>query len=306
MAIRADAPGVSGPPVPRFEIGRRHLQLDRLVRRMPLDFHAAGGVQRHEERHRRRRPRRPGRRAAAPARGPCRPPPRAAGAALDPARLPVGRSVPERPGRRRPTAAGPTNRTPGRLQELQRAARVRPPAGRPAGRDASTPDAAGRSRSNPNCTQRQRPRLAARSGASAPATVAGPRARRRRATRSSWSPRRRGSARAAPVGVGLDRRRARRVEMLLTNSSSGTGWPEQPVDVPQVPAEQVVELQVVVRRVVVAVPPEPVAAFRDQHLLARLRRALAASTAGGVVERVRARRPAGSRRAGRPRWPIQM
>ena len=44
---------------------------------------------------------------------------------------------------------------------------------------------------------------------------------------------------------------------------------ERPVDVAQVPAEQVVELEVVLGRVVVAVPPEPVAALGDQQLLAR-------------------------------------
>ena len=37
--------------MPGLEIGRRRLQIDRLVRRMSLGFHAAGGIQRHEERH---------------------------------------------------------------------------------------------------------------------------------------------------------------------------------------------------------------------------------------------------------------
>ena len=75
-------------------------------------------------------------------------------------------------------------------------------------------------------------------------------------------------------------------EMLLTNSSSGIGLPEQPIDVPEVAPEQVVELEVVLRRMIVAVPPEPVAAFGDEHFLAR-------------PGRPRPRRHSASRRASR-------
>ena len=42
---------------------------------------------------------------------------------------------------------------------------------------------------------------------------------------------------------------------------------QQPVDVSQMPSEQVVEFRVVIRGVVVAVPPEPVASLGDQNLL---------------------------------------
>ena len=73
--------------------------------------------------------------------------------------------------------------------------------------------------------------------------------------------------------------------MLVTNRSSGIGRPERPVDVAHVAAEQVVELAVVVRVVVVAVPPAPVAAFGDEQFLARRRQRLGAGGAGGVLER---------------------
>ena len=60
---------------------------------------------------------------------------------------------------------------------------------------------------------------------------------------------------------------------------------QQPIHVPQVPPEQIVELQVVRRRMVVAVPPEPVAAFGDQHLFARPRDG-GGVHAGGRVQRL--------------------
>ena len=52
----------------------------------------------------------------------------------------------------------------------------------------------------------------------------------------------------------------------------GDGLPEHLVHVAKMPPEQLVELEIVVRRVVVAIPPEPVAAFGDQHLLERAAR----------------------------------
>ncbi len=50
----------------------------------------------------------------------------------------------------------------------------------------------------------------------------------------------------------------------------GDGQLQKLVDVAHVPPEQVVELEIVGGRVVIAVPPEPVAAFRNEHLLAGL------------------------------------
>ena len=47
--------------------------------------------------------------------------------------------------------------------------------------------------------------------------------------------------------------------MFVMNSSAGDRNPEGLVRVPEMAAEQIVELQVVLRGVVVAVPPEPVA-----------------------------------------------
>jgi hypothetical protein len=60
---------------------------------------------------------------------------------------------------------------------------------------------------------------------------------------------------------------------------------QQPVDVAQVAPEQVVEFEIVVRRVVVAVPPEPVAAFGDENLFPGLsgRRGVATRRLEGVA-----------------------
>ena len=127
------------------------------------------------------------------------------------------------------------------------------------------------------------------------------------AIRSSWS--------TSPSSIGFskpDRRddRQRHVagadvggEQLVRDRLA-----EHLVDVPQVPAEQVVELEVVVRRMVVAVPPEPVAAFGDQQLLARL---LSRFDGLGARPARRVRTP-GARRASwlqarwSSAWPIQM
>src|SRR5687767_9056244 len=43
---------------------------------------------------------------------------------------------------------------------------------------------------------------------------------------------------------------------------------ERAINVADMPPEEVVELTVVVRRVVLAIPPEPVAAFRNEQFLA--------------------------------------
>ena len=48
----------------------------------------------------------------------------------------------------------------------------------------------------------------------------------------------------------------------------GHGLEQQAVDIAQVAPEQVVELEIVLGGMVVAVPPEPVAPFRDEHFLA--------------------------------------
>ena len=79
------------------------------------------------------------------------------------------------------------------------------------------------------------------------------------------------------------------------------------VDAAQVTAEQRVELAVVGRRVVVAVPPEPVAAFGGQHRVEGLARAPSAGSAGrrGVEPLARAC-AAGSQARRSSRWPIQM
>jgi len=64
----------------------------------------------------------------------------------------------------------------------------------------------------------------------------------------------------------LDRRRLGRDvgdEQLL-----GDWLVERPVDVADVPPEELVELEVVLGGMIVTVPPEPVAPFRDEHFLA--------------------------------------
>ena len=108
-----------------------------------------------------------------------------------------------------------------------------------------------------------------------------------------------------PVG-GSIRDRGRRRRDVGDEQLFGHRLVERPVDVADVAAEQLVELQVVVRRVVVAVPPEPVAAFRNQHLLARARQRRRGADAGGARPARAARRRAGSTPGDRPAWPIQM
>ena len=48
----------------------------------------------------------------------------------------------------------------------------------------------------------------------------------------------------------------------------GNGLVQQAVHIAQVASEQIVEFEVVLRRMIVAVPPEPVAPLGDQHFLA--------------------------------------
>ena len=81
---------------------------------------------------------------------------------------------------------------------------------------------------------------------------------------------------------------------------------ERAVDVAEVAAEQLVELAVVVRRMVVAVPPEPVAAFGDRGSPRAPRRASPARRRRDA-RRTRARgRASCSQARWSSRWPIQM
>src|SRR4051794_37557910 len=67
----------------------------------------------------------------------------------------------------------------------------------------------------------------------------------------------------------IDLRRGRRARCDVADEKLvGYSLSEKPIDVPQMAPEQVIELEVVIRRMIVAVPPAPVAAFRDQDLFA--------------------------------------
>ena len=276
----ARTPSRYARPVPRFELRVRHRQLDRPMRRMALDLDAVCVVDRHEERQRVAGRQRRGRPAATPARGSCRrPPSRRPAPALDPARR-RRRAGPRSVAVSRPASCRTENRTPAGLRNFSDELAARRPAGRSTGSRGVEPHVEtrrGRTRTGPA----SRSPAAGRSGASR-RRRRGPRASRRRATRSSWFPRRRASASASAVGAvwtgGAPRRRDVADEQLV-----GDRLLQQPVGVPEVPAEQVVELEVVRRRMVVAVPPEPVAAFGDQHLLARPARAPPASTCAGAL-----------------------
>ena len=69
----------------------------------------------------------------------------------------------------------------------------------------------------------------------------------------------------------------------------GNRLAEHLIDISQVPPEQIVKFEIVLGRMIVAVPPEPVAALRNQELLTRLFAAarqtlpeLSARTSGGL------------------------
>ena len=94
--------------------------------------------------------------------------------------------------------------------------------------------------------------------------------------------RRRQQRRRLGLGAGRSPRRDVADEELV-----GDRRLEPAVGVPHMPPEQIVELQIVRGRVIVAVPPEPITAFRDQQLLVRLgqRGFIDASRPGRAVER---------------------
>ena len=74
--------------------------------------------------------------------------------------------------------------------------------------------------------------------------------------------------------------------MLRDEQLFGHGLVERAVHVAEVPAEQVVEVQIVLGRVVVAVPPAPVAALRDEQLLARPQQRRGIGPRAGRLERL--------------------
>ena len=213
----------SGPPVPRLEQRVRH----RAAR-------SAGAPD--DARSRRRRRRRPPRRtpAVSPAARP-----RSANGIASSRIVPAATAAPPRPAfdpmrlaRRwrsqnvpvsRPAVCRTENRTPAGRQELQRElAAVGQQVDRPARRRRpGRTGGRGRSRTGP-ASRAPRPALGLVHRAR---RRRGPRARRRPAIRSSWSPRRRASARCRPVGVGLRRPARRPSRCCVTNSSSGTGLP---------------------------------------------------------------------------------
>ena len=229
MAIRADCPANPTPA----SAGPRN----RRVGTCSSIGWCAGWRSSFRRRRRRTAPRRTttdvagrharGRPAAARSQGRCRPPPSRRRAAFDPERRPRRPgpcAIPERPDQPPELLRGSTSAAR-RRQELQRhlASVGQQVDGRLRRVDADVAAARGRTRTAPASAQRRRVGtwcIGRR------ADVARPRRCRRRATRSSSSPRRRASARAAPSvrsGAGA----ARPVEMLLTNSSSGTGLPSR-------------------------------------------------------------------------------
>ncbi len=76
------------------------------------------------------------------------------------------------------------------------------------------------------------------------------------------------------------------VLMLVANSSSGIGGAERRVGVAKMAPEEIVEVGVVVGRMVVAVPPEPVAAFGDEQFLERPVAGLGRHRVRALVEHV--------------------
>ena len=81
------------------------------------------------------------------------------------------------------------------------------------------------------------------------------------------------------------RRRGRTGRDVADKQLVGSRLLQELVDVPKMPAEQAVELGVVGGRRVIAVPPEPVAAFRDEHLFTSLGQVIRID-AGGRVDRL--------------------